>query len=108
MLLISGKKEIFSDKMGPSRAPNGSNLGFIGFDHLLHLLKYHNSYMHWCLGTYTVNFEIFPRVFYFRETSHMRSFVKIKSSRNDKITMSFVNIAKACPSRAFQPNKYVF
>ena len=65
MLLISGKMEILSDKMDPSRAPNGSNLGFIGFGHLVHLLKYHtcNSCMHWCLGTYTVNSELFRECF---------------------------------------------
>ena len=40
----------------------------------------------------TVNSEI-SRGFYFRETSHMRSFVKIKSSRNGEITLSFINIA---------------
>ena len=32
--------------------------------------------------------EIFARV-YFRETSHMRSFVKIKSSRNGEITVIY-------------------
>ena len=84
MLLISEKKEILSDKMGPSRAPNGSNLGFIGFDHLVHLLKYHNSCMHWCLGTYTVNSEFFREYFIFRETSHMRSFVKINPRETTK------------------------
>ena len=31
----------------------------------------------------------------------MRSFVKIKSSRNGKITLSFVNMTKSCPSREF-------
>ena len=28
----------------------------------------------------------------------MRSFVKIKSSRNAEITLSFTNIGKSCPS----------
>ena len=36
----------------------------------------------------TVNSENFARV-YFRETSHMRSFEKTKSSRNSEITLSF-------------------
>ena len=31
----------------------------------------------------------------------MRSFVKIKSSRNDEITLSFTNIHKSWPSREF-------
>ena len=38
---------------------------------------------------------------YFRETSYMRSFVKIKSSRNDEIYLSFTDIGKSCPSREF-------
>ena len=48
----------------------------------------------------TVNSEIFARV-YFRETSHMRSFVKIGPSRNGEITMSFTDVGKSCPSREF-------
>ena len=31
----------------------------------------------------------------------MRNFVKIKFSRNGEITMSFVNMAKSCPSHEF-------
>ena len=31
----------------------------------------------------------------------MRSFVKIKSSRNGEITLSFTDIGKSCPSRDF-------
>ena len=46
----------------------------------------------------TVNSEIFARS-YFRETSHMRSFVKIESSRNGEITQSFSDIGTSCPSR---------
>ena len=45
----------------------------------------------------TVNLEIFVRV-YFRETSHVGSFVK-KNPR--KITLSFNDILKSCPSRKF-------
>ena len=44
-------------------------------------------------------FGNFPRGLYFRDTSHMRSFVKIKSSRNDKITLSFTDIGKSCLNR---------
>ena len=48
----------------------------------------------------TVNSEIFARVC-FRETSHMRSFVKKKSSRNGKITASFIDIGKSCCDREY-------
>ena len=48
----------------------------------------------------TVNSEIFARVL-LRETSHMRSFVKTKSSKNGEITLSFTDIVKSCPSRDF-------
>ena len=41
------------------------------------------------------------RGLYFCETSHMRSFVKIKSSRNGKINLSFIDIGKSCLSREF-------
>ena len=43
----------------------------------------------------------FSRGFNFRETSHMRSFVKIKSSRNAEITMLLIDICKSCASREF-------
>ena len=46
------------------------------------------------------NREIFARV-YFRETSHMRSFEKINTSRNDEIALSFTDLGKSCPSREF-------
>ena len=41
--------------------------------------------------------------FYFRETSRMRSMVKLKPSRNGEITLSFtVDVGKSCPkSRIF-------
>ena len=32
---------------------------------------------------------------------HMRSFMKIKSSRNEEINLSFTDIGKSCPSRKF-------
>ena len=38
---------------------------------------------------------------YFREISHMRSFVKIKPSRIGDITLSFTDIGKSCPVRDF-------
>ena len=47
-----------------------------------------------------VNSE-FSRGFYFRETSYVRSFVKIKFSRNGEITMSFTDIGESCPSHDF-------
>ena len=43
----------------------------------------------------------FSREFYFRKTSHMRSFVKIKPSRNGKITLSFTYVGNSCPSSEF-------
>ena len=54
----------------------------------------------------TVNSKIFARV-YFRKTSHMRSFVKIKSSRTGEITLSFTSEGKPCHSRNFLRRKYV-
>ena len=41
------------------------------------------------------------RGLYFRETSHMRSSVKIKPTRNGKITLSFIDICKSCLNREF-------
>ena len=52
----------------------------------------------------TVNSEIFARVL-FRETSHMRSFVKIKSSRNGEIIRSFTDIDEKCSIREFQTSQ---
>ena len=40
--------------------------------------------------------------FIFRETSHMRSFAKVKSSQNGKITLSFTDIGKSCFRREFK------
>ena len=39
--------------------------------------------------------------FYFDKTSHVRSFVKIKSLQNAEITLSFTNICKWWPCRKF-------
>ena len=51
--------------------------------------------------SFTANSGIFARVL-LRETSRMRSFVKIKPSRNGEITLSFTNVhvhvGKSCPS----------
>ena len=43
----------------------------------------------------------FSRGFYFRETLHMRSFTKIKSSEKGEIILSFTDIGKSSPSREF-------
>ena len=48
--------------------------------------------------TFTVNRKFSPE-FYFRETSHMRSFVKIKLSRYGEINLSFTDIGKSCPGQ---------
>ena len=55
----------------------------------------------------TVNSEIFARV-YFLETSHMRSFVKLNTSRNGKITLLFTDISFLCPSREFLMSQICF
>ena len=44
----------------------------------------------------------FLRGFYFCKTLHVQSFVKIKSSHNGEITLSFTDIGKACHSPEFQ------
>ena len=44
---------------------------------------------HAALFQLTVNSEVFTR-FYFREISHMQKFLKIKLSRNGKITLAVV------------------
>ena len=36
---------------------------------------------------------------------HMRSFMKIKSSRNEEIILSFTDIGKSCPSRKFSASQ---
>ena len=47
---------------------------------------------------YTVNSEIFERV-YFRETSRVRSFAKIKPSRIGENTLSFSDVDNSVTSR---------
>ena len=55
-----------------------------------------------CFIVDTVNSENFARVLFSRNFAyHMRSFVKIKSSRNGEITLPFTDIGKPCPSRDF-------
>ena len=49
---------------------------------------------------YTVNSE-FSRCFHFRETLHLRSFVKLKPSKNGEITLSFTDVDKSRPRREF-------
>ena len=56
---------------------------------------------------YTVNSNV-CKGFLFRETSLMRSFVKIKPLRNGKITLSFTGVGKSCLSREFLSGQYVF
>ena len=51
-----------------------------------------------CVATVYLKFS---QGFYFYETSQMRSFVKIKSSRNGEILLSFTNAGKSCPSCEF-------
>ena len=46
--------------------------------------------------------------FYFRETSHMRSLVKIKSSQNGEITPSFTDRVMSCPSCEFLASKVCY
>ena len=43
----------------------------------------------------------FSQGFYFRETLHMQSFVKIKFLRNGEITLSFTYEGKLCHTREF-------
>ena len=48
---------------------------------------------------FTVNSENFARVLFSQNFAHMRSFVKIKSSRNGEIILSITDIGKSCHSR---------
>ena len=63
---------------------------------LANIVMFHANNRHMRIPTV----EIFARV-YFRKPSHMRSFMKIKSSRNGEIALSFTDIGKPCPSRVF-------
>ena len=53
-----------------------------------------------CLVLFTVNSEIFTRVLFSRNFAYAK-FVKIKSSRNSEITLSFTNAGKSCLSLVF-------
>ena len=46
--------------------------------------------------------------FYFRETSHMRSFVKIKLARNVEIRLSITDEGNSCSGANLKRGKYVF
>ena len=49
-----------------------------------------------------VNSEVFTRNLFSRNfAKQMQSFVKIKSSRNPQITLSFTDMGKSCPYRKF-------
>ena len=43
--------------------------------------------------------------FIFREISHMRSFVKVKSLQNGETIRSFTDLGKSCPSREFSTSQ---
>ena len=52
----------------------------------------------------TVKSEIFASLLFsgnFAYTSHMRSFVKVKHSRNGETTLSFTDVGKSCPRGEF-------
>ena len=53
------------------------------------------------LDVHVLKIRKFARVFFFRETSHMRSFVKVKSLRKGEITLWFTDLGKSCPSSDF-------
>ena len=71
----------------------GSNLfrGLFFFSSYFYLAQKEQA----ALFQLTVNSEVFAK-FYFRETSHMQNFVKIKLSQNGEITLLFT-----CPSHKF-------
>ena len=71
-----------------------STLQYAEFD--MTLTSYHTGKKH-----HILLIRKFSRGLYFRKTSHMRSFVKIKSSRNAEITLSFTYMRKSWPSREF-------
>ena len=67
------------------------------------LKAYLSTMMQGCGGSsphYTVNWK-FSRRFYFHKTSHMRSFVKIKSSQIGEIALSFTDFGKSRPCRDY-------
>ena len=58
-------------------------------------------------GAYILLIRKFSRGFYFRETSHKRSFANIKPSRNRENSLSFTDVGKSCQSHNFYHGKYV-
>ena len=52
-------------------------------------------------GVRVVALSIYFKFENFRETLLRRSFVKIKPSQNAKITLSFTDVDKSCPSHEF-------
>ena len=65
-----------------------------------------------CVSTGYENSSIYCKFGNIREdfifAKLMRSFVKIRSSRNGEITLSFTDEGKSCHSRDFLRRKYVF
>ena len=65
-----------------------------------HLILACTDWANKIMSSGTVNSEIFARDLLWRNFA-LLSFVKIKSSRNGEITLSFVNMTKSCPSHEF-------
>ena len=62
------------------------------------------KYLHF-FATYTVNSEFFARVLFPRNFAYVRSFVKIKSSQKDEITLSTTDIGESYSSREIFQSK---
>ena len=58
---------------------------------LMHLLPAYTS----------VNSENFAKVLFSQNFADTRSFVKIKTLRNEEITLQFTDVGKSCPSHKF-------
>ena len=63
--------------------------------------RIHNVWVSMLIQIKILYIRKFSRGFYFRETSHMRSFVKIESSPNGEITLSITDLGKSSTSREF-------
>ena len=59
------------------------------------------TYKIYCIFHHTVYSENFVRVLFSRNFAYVRSFVKIKSSRIGKITLSFTDMGISCPSHEY-------
>ena len=55
----------------------------------------------WYLSHMLLIIRKFSRGFYFCESSHMRSFTKIKPMRNGDITLPFTNVGESCSNHEF-------